>query len=123
MRELKFRAWDTDREEMEFEVEARTDNEFGGLPHLDTMNKGDLYHVMQFTGLLDKNGVEIYEDDVVRVESEGFGEEKFGEMVGKVTWRIDRWQVIGEQSINPLYRLNEFKLTVIGNIYENPELL
>jgi uncharacterized phage protein (TIGR01671 family) len=54
MREIKFRAWSKDTKSMWWDV-------FG------PMLQDDRYEVMQYTGLKDKNGKEIYEGDIVRV--------------------------------------------------------
>lgn len=67
--------------------------------------------VGQFTGLLDKNGVEIYEGDIVC--NEGFKE--------KVYWDEFYGWVVSDEAM--LGEVNFARIQVIGNIYENHELL
>ena len=135
MREIKFRAWD------------KTSNR---MDEVYSLNKGGLcqtrngrYHLradecvlMQFTGLHDKNGKEIYEGDVVRC----FGIYDKGERISddglwEIYWRFDRWHLRRgeEQWDNGDYYSGDDvywsepdgsrKMEVIGNIYEHPELL
>ena len=112
-REIKFRAWDK-KEKMMFH-----NPEFKGVGH--TLN--DIFNIkafewMQFTGLLDKFGKEIYEDDIV-VRPHGGND-------GVVTWfRGGYWGVVVEDDYwNYMFDTNSpEKHEVIGNIYENPELL
>ena len=118
MREIKFRAWDKDKEEM-FSSDFITLAEF-----FEFYGKLEL---MQFTGLKDKNGKEIYEGDVVDVQNE----EQF-----KIEWFEDTasWIGVGVQTgkgrwfenremFEREFQISSIKSEVIGNIYENPELL
>jgi uncharacterized phage protein (TIGR01671 family) len=133
-REIKFRAWDSKDQKMR-EVKEITFNEDNSLycwKWRGFTSDGGMYgyeshgHVlMQYTGLKDKNGKEIYEGDVidgmevifstVGVQWEGDG--KFY-MSG---WYLKDHKPSMGRSMWPLER-GENK-EVIGNIYENPELL
>ena len=93
----------------------------------ETMEKVELenYIVMQYTGLKDKEGVEIYEGDILEVEKNEDGAYK-GTINGKTFF--DRFQgysskikVEGMHDINTLRYWNN-RVRIIGNIYENPEL-
>ena len=68
---------------------------------------------MQYTGLKDKNGMDIYDGDVV----EWF----MGKQ--KVYWGVGCWKVTGGELGHLLNDLVAKQCEVIGNIYENPKLL
>ena len=124
MREIKFRIFDKKNKKI-LEVDTLFINEgmfkpVGGDEY-SVYNYNNAYYskLMQYTGLKDKNGVEIYEGDIVRYE------------FNKLNYRIEF--VNAEftarrfyQNIENLYP-TEFdygkECEVIGNIYENPELL
>jgi hypothetical protein len=91
MRTIKFRAWDKENKKMVDVID------------FSCMNYPDKYEVMQFTGLHDKNGTEIYEGDVIKTPI--------------VDAEVVRWERAGY--ILP----DEHRMEVIGNIYSNPELL
>jgi len=64
MKEIKFRAWDKDENYMRgWELLQRV---YYGSPMEDNIFNDADYILMQYTGLKDKNGVEIYEGDIVR---------------------------------------------------------
>jgi uncharacterized phage protein (TIGR01671 family) len=132
MREIKFRAWNKKRKRM-YEVlhlHAETlDN--GGLwatvkgrnciedkdIHIQIQPKDIV--VMQYTGLTDRNGKEIYEGAIVEVTYRGGEVERF-----KVYYELDRARYSFEDQHGTDWGWSKSnEMEVIGNIYENPELL
>lgn len=127
MREIKFRAWDNDQQRM-FNVYGMgldfiTEDTLNGIdPGVNCFSGDDFKKLvpMQYTGLKDKNGNEIYEGDICRINffDEGL---KNGQVVFRIfhsgyylegtfgQWSMGTWE--------PSY------IEIVGNIYQNPELL
>lgn len=122
MRQMKFRAWHKTLKRWlsyeEFYIDGTgriftTQYSEMGEPHTDISDDVEL---VQFTGLLDKNGKEIYEGDIVQVSNED-GEQRHG---GVVKYIAPKFFVMdGEKS--GLFLTNKYE--VIGNIYEHGHLL
>lgn len=115
MREIKFRAWDTRLKKM-YEVtgiDLTTDAWYDGIRHHHSHN-GRIVP-MQFTGLQDKNGKGIYEGDIVNDPL--YVDRKYTVVWDKCLFRFK--EIPNECWLAGIYALVE----VIGNIYENPELL
>lgn len=73
----------------------------------------------QYTGLKDKNGKKIFEGDIVDVTRPCIWE------IGIVIFKDGCFFIKVKETLLPLYEceINNYKLEVIGNIYDNPELL
>lgn len=130
MREIKFRAWNKEKSIMCYDNEDNSKEYFDGINsteigfinHRLSIPKDDgvwyfrsRYDVMQYTGLKDKNGKEIYEGDIVKI----------GEYLTYEVSINDFTQmhvIDNEMGMEELWK-NHKVCKIIGNIYENPELL
>lgn len=124
MRELKFRAWDG---EWMYEPIIWGDTVYRGELSLEGRISCD-DPVMQYTGLKDKNGKEIYEGDIVDFVIhtwDGGGEQYVGEVVfSNGMYHIETTNNISEGSNILFFVLDQDDgFEVIGNVYENSELL
>jgi hypothetical protein len=113
-REIKFRAWDKDGKKMIYRSLEEIQSNGIGLPVFIT---GFDIKLMQFTGLKDKNEKEIYEGDVVKIS------EDLKQWKGK-TIMVVEYCVCTFTPLEVVFGVgNRDNIEVIGNIYENPELL
>ena len=99
------------------------------LRHFDlpSLNFQDRYKFMQYTGLNDINNVEIYEGDILLGKDWGQKERYKGPVVWQVTEFIVKYKNLRNKTWTQLTNLAEPKnleeWEIIGNIYENPDLL
>lgn len=90
-----------------------------GLPNRFNQYEIDPETLCQYTGLKDKNGKQIYENDIVRIEN------SIDEGIGNIEFYGGMWYVEGKPS-NSIYDILEYDdadVEVIGNIFDNPELI
>lgn len=136
MREIKFRAWDKERE-LVSGVECLQFTRDGSdmykpiLSAIKTFHDAafypEKYVLMQYTGLKDKNGKEIYEGDIVKwVLLERFDED-ITEMISEVKFS-EKWSGFTPMAMDTdvedgYYNYRVTEVEVIGNIYENSDLL
>ena len=108
MREIKFREWNPDTKTM---------------CHVDILNcRNEMQYLMQYIGAKDKNGVEIYEGDVIRENT------RRNKVDYVIRWSAAACGFVAEPFIAGCIHpnLNQGTMVhyeVIGNIYESPELV
>lgn len=133
MREIRFRAWDNKEKAFVTEYNDGSNGMIlfrgndkpiatwkeltcacggcGGC--MDSYKDTDDIEVMQYTGLKDKNGKEIYEGDIVLFDNNLFS----------VEWNVNGSWCYMRHPKPFLTQIRYWESEVIGNIYENPELI
>ena len=110
---IKFRAWDIENQQMIHNAERTYDYKCQGLGCMES-NFGDVldsdnYIVMQYIGIKDDLGVEIYFDDILEVD--------YSDPIGEFHTTTITIKTI-EDVVNP-YLIHANRIKVIGNIHEN----
>lgn len=135
MREIKFRAWDKIEKQMcpvtrvifrqptgyDF-INVRIKWNGKIIDQGGFIGKDNTYILMQYIGAKDKNGVEIYEGDIIRHQSGKYGTDF------EIKWSpiLCGFTAMQIESGHPSPQLNQGTMSyfeVVGNIYENPELV
>ena len=133
MIKLKFRAWNKEWGKMIYSSNNELCEKREWYPFCFEIGFSHYPHnlentiIMQYTGLHDKNGKEIYEGDIIKDLEWDNG----NYLIGVVKWDDDRYVVCGRgikqtsDHIRESYNFcfSEKHFSVIGNIHENPELL
>lgn len=134
MRELKFRAWDKDMNTMHDISGFITFKQFTEV-HFGTSGfKRGQYELMQYTGLKDKHGTEIYSGDVIsrkrHKDQNNWASELVHDMDYADTVIFHHGAFISKENGKTIHSIiRPFRITdnieheVIGNIHQNPELL
>ena len=116
MRDIKFRAWD--KKMKLFHHWNSVDQFYGNI--FWKMIKDEKHPIMQYTGLKDKNRKEIYEGDIVKCDVFQREQEICIDKMIVVKFSEGSFYPFG---YNSGWRSGVENIRIIGNIYENPELL
>ena len=124
MENLRFRAWDKENREMlevhgiSFDVQGIWTNEM-----IDDESDGNFIflsdiELLQSTGLKERNGIEMFEGDVVKTK---YGEH--GRHIGIVTFRYGKFLSIGVKQYECYVEELDWMFEIVGNQFEHPHLL
>ena len=123
MREIKFRAWDKENEKMMKVSSLHLENKEISVKENGTFRLFRMQDLMQYTGIKDKNGKEIYEGDIVLIKLDetstwyktvvGF---KKGAFIANLIDKEDYVYIFH-------HGFTDDDFEIIGNVYENKNLL
>lgn len=120
----KFRAYFNKYKRMIYSIGVVNENtilvDFNGDGNLETIFLTNDISLMQSTGLKDKNGNEIYEGDILKTRTHGLIKVRFKDGNTVVTYKSG---VNTRTTLVLSSFLDRYKVLIIGNIYEDPELL
>jgi uncharacterized phage protein (TIGR01671 family) len=138
MRDIKFRAWDLIGSKMrgvsfiEYDATGEICNvalqsgarntKQGYHDPFEERENGEDLHLLQYTGLKDENGREVYEGDIVFDDDQNWEVAYVGESLGvtRAAFMLDTWSAMGFHTFKGM---PEDTYEVIGNIYENADLM
>lgn len=143
-REIKFRAYDKEDERMRYfddedylyhypfilrlEQVFKKDSNYDDYEDFEYKDVTDKIELMQYTGLHDKNGKEIYEEDVVKITNKNSKVIPIKPLIAQIVWSEEYLAYIlittsVKDAFENLGAYIDYDIEVIGNVFENPELL
>lgn len=131
MREIKFRAWLKEEKRLVpwEKLWVEMENGYCGVAEFDDQasEHGEYsettsdFFLMQYTGLKDRNGKEIYEGDILKGHYWVNGESN--RIIGYVEFGYGSFVLYGVRKYKGLIKMPDSSFEIIGNIYEHPYLL
>lgn len=125
MREIKFRYWDIDTKKMVHNFMLYSDGKLCMFEYnhtVEILNKGN-YPLMQYVGEVDKNGKSIYEGDIIEYKDWRSKNKIVRDVVSSLSFTCYWLKHSIYDCSGGDYSLMPEDCIVIGNIYENPELI
>ena len=125
-REIKFRVWDKVIEHMRYGYFPVKVDDYYKIWSFHSKSGGffskseDQFELMQYTGIKDSKGRDIYEGDIIKDKRENIHQIRF--IDGFASFRAFYSNTGDNCALNQDW-INTFEKIVIGNIYDNPELV
>ena len=137
MREIKFRVWNTETNKMIINVKEMGVFALQSIYSIEeflVIPTDEKYPLMQYTGLKDKNGIEIYDGDIVKADCRSGNNADNGYYIIEYDKtnccyygnprevKQEFGNLLNVIHCEPISEIRQ-NIKVVGNIYENPELL